>query len=208
MRRITSVLVVALTLAGCGGDSGPTVTKAEGNPGSVVEADGHDVYFHCEGEGSPTVVFLSGLGTGASTWSSVFDDSARLTRSCQYDRYGLGVTGFYGVLPQRARNADDQVRELEQLLEHGKIEAPYVFVGHSWGGALTRLYAGRHDDVEGVVFVDSSTPGRTPRSSGFSRQSGPTIRSCSPSSAVRCGTRRLRAPSTSTGARASTRSAK
>jgi pimeloyl-ACP methyl ester carboxylesterase len=136
------------------------VTKAEGYPGSVVEADGHDVYFHCEGEGSPTVVFLSGLGTGASTWSSVFDDSARLTRSCQYDRYGLGVTGFYGVLPQRARNADDQVRELEQLLEHGKIEAPYVFVGHSWGGALARLYAGRHDDVEGVVFVDSSTPGQ------------------------------------------------
>src|SRR4051812_27485445 len=117
MRRGAAVLVAVLALAGCGGDGGPKPVKAAGFPGYVVEADAHKVYFDCRGEGSPTVVFLSGWGVEASTWASVFDGSSQVTRSCEYDRYGLGVTGFDGTLPRQARSAHDQVRELEQLLE-------------------------------------------------------------------------------------------
>jgi pimeloyl-ACP methyl ester carboxylesterase len=153
-------LLIALILAGCGGDSRSEAVKVEGLPGYVIEADGHRVYFHCEGEGSPTVVFLSGWGDGSSTWASVFDQSSRMTRSCQYDRYGTGLTSGYDALPEEARDAHDQARELEQLLENAAIAGPYVLVGHSWGGALARLYAGTHDDVKAVVFVDSSTPGQ------------------------------------------------
>jgi pimeloyl-ACP methyl ester carboxylesterase len=161
MRRCLSFLMLAAMLTGCGGDSKPNAVKAgEGLPGSVVEADGHKVYFECRGKGSPTVVFLSGWGVESSSWASVMDDTARSTRACQYDRYGVGLTSTYGALPAKARDAKDQARELEQLLENGDIEKPYVLVGHSWGGALARLYAGTHDDVKGVVFVDSSAPGQ------------------------------------------------
>ncbi len=158
MRGCTILLAFAVLLGGCGGDGGPEAVKAEGLPGYVVEADGHKVYFECRGEGSPTVVFVSGLGVEAAHWLSVFDESARLTRSCLYDRFGIGLTTGYGALPPKARDANDQVRELEQFLENGEIAKPYVLVGHSWGGALARLYAGKQDDVKGVVFVDSSTP--------------------------------------------------
>ena len=146
-------------LAGCGGD-GPKPFKAESRPGSVVVADGHKVYFECTGKGSPTVVFLNGWGEDSSSWLSVESESANLTRSCIYDRYGVGTTNEYGALPAKARDANDQVDELEQLLDNANIAKPYVLVGHSWGGALARLYAGKHDEVEGVVFVDSSAPGQ------------------------------------------------
>jgi hypothetical protein len=39
-------------LAGCGGD-GPKPFKAESRSGSVVEADGHKVYFECTGKREP-----------------------------------------------------------------------------------------------------------------------------------------------------------
>lgn len=146
-------------LAGCGEDK-PKPVKAESRPGSVVEADGHKVYFECTGKGSPTVVFLNGWGEDSSSWLSVESESANLTRSCIYDRYGVGTTNEYGALPAKARDANDQVDELEQLLDNANIAKPYVLVGHSWGGALARLYAGKHDEVEGVVFVDSSAPGQ------------------------------------------------
>jgi pimeloyl-ACP methyl ester carboxylesterase len=160
MERGAVLLIAALALAGCGGHGRPTVEKASGLPGSVVEADGHKVYFRCEGKGSPTVVFLSGWGVDSTGWASVFDGTSRVTRSCEYDRAGIGETSTYGALPRQARDAHDQVRELEQLLRNGDIAKPYVLVGHSWGGALARLYAGTHDDVKAVVFVDGSSPGQ------------------------------------------------
>lgn len=155
------LLIAALALGGCGGDSRPKVVKVSSLPGSVVVADGHKVYFDCQGKGSPTVVFLSGWGVDSSGWLQVFDGTSRVTRSCEYDRYGMGMTAAYGALPRRARDAHDQVRELEQLIRNADIAKPYVLVGHSWGEALARLYAGTHDDVKAVVFVDASSPGQT-----------------------------------------------
>jgi pimeloyl-ACP methyl ester carboxylesterase len=155
------LVLLALVLGGCGGGtSRPKPVKAKSDPGYVVQADGHRVYFECEGKGSPTVVFVSGWGVDFSSWLSVIGDSGSLTRSCVYDRYGVGVTAGYGTLSNKARDANDQARELEQLLANARIPGPYVLVGHSWGGALARLYAGKHDDVKGVVFVDSSSPGQ------------------------------------------------
>jgi pimeloyl-ACP methyl ester carboxylesterase len=152
--------MAALALAACGGDSRPKVVKVQSLPGSVVVADGHKVYFDCKGKGSPSVVFLNGWGIDSSGWSDVLDGTARVTRSCGYDRYGTGVTDTYGELPRQARDAHDQARELEQLLRNADIAKPYVLVGHSWGGALARLYAGTHDDVQAVVLVDASSPGQ------------------------------------------------
>lgn len=158
-----ALLIVLLALTGCGGGSGPkpVSAKAQGFPGEVVEADGHQVYFDCEGSGSPTVVFLNGHPEDSSNWGDLLQQTAQVTRSCQYDRDGLGLTATYGAIGSKVRDAHDQVRELEQLLKYGGIKKPYVFVGHSWGGPLAVLYAGTHgDDVKGVVLVDGTVPGQ------------------------------------------------
>jgi pimeloyl-ACP methyl ester carboxylesterase len=157
--RKTILSLAAVILAGCGGHHAK-VESASPLPGSIVEADGHKVYFDCEGEGSPTVVFLNGWGADSTSWATVFGEIQRSTRACEYDRWGVGLTASYGTLPQAVRDARDQERELDELLRNGGIPKPYVLVGHSWGGALARLYAGEHDDVKGVVLVDSSSPGQ------------------------------------------------
>jgi pimeloyl-ACP methyl ester carboxylesterase len=155
------LLLFVLALVACGGEDRPPVTKLTSSPGATVEADGHQVYFNCAGSGSPTVVFLNGWGAEASDWSEVFDAVSKKTRACEYDRYGTGLTAQYGsTMPRRARDARDQARELEQLLHNADIRKPYVIVGHSWGGALARLYAGTHEDVKAVVFVDAAAPGQ------------------------------------------------
>jgi len=161
VRFAAVVLVASLGLVGWSGESGPKVVKARSLPGSIVVADGHKVYFDCKGKGSPTVVFISGWGADSTAWLPVFDESSRLSRACEYDRYGLGWTASYGALPHRARDAHDQARELEQLLRNADVPGPYVLVGHSWGGELARLYAGTHHDVRAVVLIDAASPGQT-----------------------------------------------
>ena len=161
MRSFVAVLLAGVALVGCGANRPkPVSASKQGLPGEVVEADGHEVHFECRGTGSPTVMFLNGHPEEAYNWDSVWGKSATLTRSCEYDRYGMGLTAVYGRMAEKARDAHDQERELDQLLKNGEIPGPYVFVGHSWGGALGRLYAGTHDDVKGIVFVDSVVPGQ------------------------------------------------
>ena len=54
-------------------------------------------------------------------------------------------------------DAGDEILDLERLLARGRIEPPYVLVGHSYGGFLARLFARAHpEQVAGVAFVDAS----------------------------------------------------
>ncbi len=57
-----------------------------------VPVDGLSLHLVCNGEGSPTVVFESGLGNDARAWSKVQPEVAKLTRACAYDRAGLGAS--------------------------------------------------------------------------------------------------------------------
>ena len=48
------------------------------------------------------------------------------------------------------------VNDLELLLGKAGLPAPYILVGHSFGGLLMRLFANRHaGEVVGLVLVDS-----------------------------------------------------
>ncbi len=72
-----------------------------------------------------------------------------------YDRAGLGASDA-GPMP---RDGERLVVELHTALEHAGIRPPYVFVGHSYGGLLARLFTERYpDEIVGAVLVESSYP--------------------------------------------------
>lgn len=111
----------------------------------------------CEGEGSPTVILEAGLGSDSQGWQPLQDELAALTRTCRYDRAGLGRSGE--LTAGDPRTTAEHVEELAELLESAGIEPPYVFAGHSYGGSLARLYAYTHrDDVSGLVLIDTPHP--------------------------------------------------
>src|SRR5262249_52481382 len=69
-----------------------------------------------------------------------------------YDRAGMG----WSELGPHPRTMHQVVYELHTLLERAGVRPPYVFVGHSYGGWLVRLYASTYpDDVVGLVLVEA-----------------------------------------------------
>src|SRR5687768_15673008 len=108
--------------------------------------------------GRPVVILESGAGEGLDTWKPVFAEIARVAPVVAYDRRGLGQSAADSVRPSLRRVA----QSLHALLNRLNIPPPYILVGHSWGGLLTRAYFDQYpQEVAGLVFLDALNPGMT-----------------------------------------------
>lgn len=170
-RAAALVLVTGTLLAGCATSTGRKA-PAQGNfAGLVALGGGRKMYLQCHGTGTPTVVLVSGLDAAADVWSgyqanpslAVYDRVARFARVCAYDRPGTPVGT--ALRPSRSTPVAQPVtvraavNDLHALLRAAGEPGPYVLVGHSYGGLITRLYAGQYPrQVAGLVFVDAFAP--------------------------------------------------
>ena len=124
-------------------------------PGRLVDAGGFRLHLHASGRNGPTVVFDAALGASSPSWTLVQPDVATFARTCVYDRAGFGWSEC-GPLPRTAGRAAD---ELHFALERAGERPPYLLVGHSYGGLVMRIFAGRYPaDVAGLVLVDPAHP--------------------------------------------------
>jgi pimeloyl-ACP methyl ester carboxylesterase len=134
-----------------------------------LPAEGRSLYLECQGTGRPTIILESGLRNRADVWSeplepsgplpTVFPALAKHTRVCAYDRPGttLGetLTSRSDPVPM-PRTARDVVSDLRMLTRAAGIRPPFVFVSHSTGGLISRLYTSTYPhEVRGLVLVDA-----------------------------------------------------
>lgn len=125
--------------------------------GHSVDMGGRTLNVDCSGEGSPAVIFVSGASGTGDGWQSIQNRIKTLTRACWYDRAGLGWSDP-GPMPLTAQASAE---DLHELLRRINVPPPYILVGHSFGGAIVRVYTGLYPgDVAGVVLVDSMQEGQ------------------------------------------------
>lgn len=156
-RRLAPVLLAAL-LAACGSSAAPTTgpTQQEGATAGRVDVGGYELHWECRGTGSPTIVLEAGYdAAGTETWSDLLGPISETSRVCTYDRAGTGESdprpeGLHvtGML---------EAEELHRLLDGAGVEPPFVMVGHSYGGFISRLYASMYpNETAGLLLVDSN----------------------------------------------------
>jgi pimeloyl-ACP methyl ester carboxylesterase len=157
----------------------PLPALAEGDdPARLIDIGaGRKMHLECRGQGAPAVVIVPGARASAADWTSsepgkanVFAAVAQFTRVCTYDRPGTPV----GDAPSRSDpvsqpvSAREAVADLHGLVTAAGIATPFVVVGHSYGGLVSRLYAMNHPGaVNGMVLLDALSEGlraaQTPR---------------------------------------------
>lgn len=128
--------------------------------GKLFNIGSHTMHLFCAGEGGPTVILDAGLGGLSLEWIRVQAELAKHTKVCAYDRAGYGWSER-SPLP---RTSAVIVSELSRLLKAANVPAPYVLVGHSFGGYTAELFASRfHQQTAGMVLIDASHPGQVER---------------------------------------------
>lgn len=106
---------------------------------------------HRQGKTDATIIFEAGYGFSSDTWEPILPDIDEELGLFVYDRAGLGKSGPAG----ETRTADQMVKELKALLQAAGVKPPYVFVAHSFGAVIARLFASRYKgDIIGMVLLD------------------------------------------------------
>lgn len=107
----------------------------------------------------PAVVFESGIAATSQNWLHIQESVAAYTRAVCYDRSGLG----WSSASPTERTPTNIARELKDLLHQAGVPAPYVLVGHSFGGLVVQRFASLYpDSVAGIVLVDPMRTGEWP----------------------------------------------
>jgi pimeloyl-ACP methyl ester carboxylesterase len=121
--------------------------------GRSVDIGGRTLNIHCTGEGSPTVIFVSGRTAPGYVWTPTQRGVSAFTCSCWYDRADLGWSDS-GPDPGWG---DAAARDLHRLVQNAGLKPPFVLVGHSFGGYVIRLYHHAYPgEASGMVFVDAA----------------------------------------------------
>jgi pimeloyl-ACP methyl ester carboxylesterase len=118
---------------------------------SFIDIGGRRIAAVAAGEGSPSVVLLSGLGLELRLWRRVLPAVAGFTRALVFDRAGAGVSDP----PAAPRGMAGLAEELQAVLDATATPAPYVLVAHSLAAHVARVFAARHPgEIAGLLLLD------------------------------------------------------
>ena len=147
------LLILGIALFGWGQYQRVSLVNSTPPPGQMVDMIDYQMHLDCKGEGPVTVLLEAGSNEFSLTWDKVFLKLAKQTQVCRYDRAGLGWSKPSPIPRMAASMAD----ELQDLLKQSKINPPYIFVGHSYGGYIGQWFAHKYaDSLAALLLVDSA----------------------------------------------------
>ena len=104
----------------------------------------------------PAVILEAGAGEGLDNWKPVFAQIAAVAPVVAYDRRGIGQS----VPDSEKQTLRRGAQSLHALLQKIDVQPPYILVGHSWGGLLTRAYIDQYArEVSGLLLLEAVNPG-------------------------------------------------
>ena len=119
----------------------------------VTVAGGQRLHYADTGESTPgrhTIVLLHGNPGTIHDFDRLVPLLAKTTRVVAFDRPGHG---YSDRMDMSTSTPSAQARAIHAALLELRVERP-IFVGHSWGGALSMMYAMEFPtDVAGLVLV-------------------------------------------------------
>lgn len=125
--------------------------------GKKVVVNGHQMNVYIKGEGSETIVFLSGAGIASPIldFKNLSDSLSKKYKVVVVERAGYG----YSEDSNQSRDVLTVLSETRQALSQAEVSGPYVIVSHSMASLESLAWQEKYpDEVKALVGLDWALP--------------------------------------------------
>ena len=125
--------------------------------GKEVTVNGHQMNVYIKGEGSETIVFLSGAGIASPIldFKNLSDSLSKKYKVVVVERAGYG----FSEDSDRSRDVMEVLSETRQALSQAEVSGPYVIVSHSMASLESLAWQEKYpDEVKALVGLDWALP--------------------------------------------------
>lgn len=125
--------------------------------GQKVEVNGHQMNVYVQGEGSETIVFLSGAGIASPIldFKNLTDSLSKKYKVVIVERAGYG----YSDDSNQSRNVMEVLSETCQALSQANVTGPFIILSHSMASLESLAWQEKYpDEVKALVGLDWALP--------------------------------------------------
>lgn len=125
--------------------------------GKKVVVNGHQMNVYIKGEGSETIVFLSGAGIASPIldFKNLTDSLSQKYKVVVVERAGYG----FSEDSDRSRDVMEVLSETRQALAQAHISGPYVIVSHSMASLESLAWQEKYpNEVRALIGLDWALP--------------------------------------------------
>lgn len=125
--------------------------------GKEVTVNGHQMNVYIKGEGSETIVFLSGAGIASPIldFKNLTDSLSKKYKVVVVERAGYG----YSEDSNQSRDVMEVLSETRQALSQANVTGPFIILSHSMASLESLAWQEKYpDEVKALVGLDWALP--------------------------------------------------
>ena len=125
--------------------------------GKEVTVNGHQMNVYIKGEGSETIVFLSGAGIASPIldFKNLSDSLSQKYKVVVVERAGYG----FSEDSDRSRDVMEVLSETRQALAQAHVSGPYVIISHSMASLESLAWQEKYpNEVKALIGLDWALP--------------------------------------------------
>ena len=125
--------------------------------GKEVTVNGHQMNVYIKGEGSETIVFLSGAGIASPIldFKNLSDPLSKKYKVVVVERAGYG----FSQDSDRSRDVMEVLSETRQALSQAHVSGPYVIISHSMASLESLAWQEKYpNEVKALIGLDWALP--------------------------------------------------
>tara|TARA_Y100001973_G_scaffold69554_1_gene101495 strand:+ start:3519 stop:4355 length:837 start_codon:yes stop_codon:yes gene_type:complete len=124
------------------------------NEPHFVTINGHAMEYQDQGEGKVALLLEAGGSAGLADWDPVYNELTKQYRTIRYSRLGNGNSAQI----RKNYSSEEYADEALALLEALKVEGPVVYVAHSYGAYIARVFAARYPErVAALMLIEPAS---------------------------------------------------